>query len=207
MKKYLYAAAAALLLSSAAQAAPINYVLSSIKYSNSFVPTPADVASCTSCGVATAVDDGAGNITITGIAYAYSGGGNSYTTSWNGTTTLATGTSLVKGAGATCVDITGTNCVATNVIAGLAGNFYTGIGSDLVTACLNDRCRVDVSNVGTDLVLEIKRALSASPTSSFSQKYTMTFSVVPVPAGVWLFGSALGLMGLTRRNPARRRMA
>mgnify|MGYP001076450118 CR=1 FL=1 len=207
MKTHLFAAAAVLLLSSAAQAAPVNYVLSSIQYSNSFVPTPSDVASCTSCGVATAVDDGAGNITITGIAYAFNAGGNAYTTSWDGTTTLAVGTSIVKGAGATCVDTVGTVCAPTNVIAGLAGNFYTGIGSDLVTACANDRCRVDVSTAGTDLVVEIKRALSAAPTSSFSQKYTMTFSVVPVPAAVWLFGSALGLMGLTRRNLVRRTMA
>jgi hypothetical protein len=30
----------------------------------------------------------------------------------------------------------------------------------------------------------------------------MDFSVVPVPAAVWLFGSALGVMGLVRRKKA-----
>ncbi|MEZ5566474.1 MAG: VPLPA-CTERM sorting domain-containing protein [Gammaproteobacteria bacterium] len=202
MKKYLLAIAALGLFASGANAAPINYQLSSIKYANLFAPTPTDVTACTGCGIATATDDGAGNITLTGIAYSYTGGGNSYTTSYNATTTLAIGTSLIKDPGATCVDITGTNCVATNVIAGLGGNFYTGIGSDLVTACANDRCRVDVSNVGSDLVVQIKRALSASPTSTAFQQYTMTFAVVPVPAAVWLFGSALGLMGLARRKTA-----
>ncbi len=202
MKKHLFAMAAVLLFGSAAQAAPINYVLSSIKYSNLFVPTPSDVASCTGCGVATAVDDGAGNISITGVAYAFNAGGNSYTTSWDATTTLAAGTSLVKGPGATCVDTVGTVCAPTNVIAGLGGNFYTGIGSDLLTACTNNRCRVDVSVVGSNLIIDIKRALSASPTSSAFQNYTMSFSVVPVPAAVWLFGSALGLMGLARRKMA-----
>ncbi len=32
--------------------------------------------------------------------------------------------------------------------------------------------------------------------------YNFTFNVVPVPAAVWLFGSALGLMGLARRRTA-----
>lgn len=202
MKKYLFAMAAVLLFGSVAQAAPITYVLSSIQYSNIFVPAPSAVASCAGCGVATAVDDGAGNISITGIAYTFNAGGNSYTTSWDATTTLATGTSLIKGPGATCVDAVGTVCALTNVIAGLGGNFHTGIGSDLLTACANDRCRVDVSVAGTDLVINIKRALSASPTSSAFQNYTLSFAVVPVPAAVWLFGSALGLMGLARRKMA-----
>lgn len=32
--------------------------------------------------------------------------------------------------------------------------------------------------------------------------FQLTFQVVPVPAAVWLFGSALGLMGLARRQKA-----
>lgn len=32
--------------------------------------------------------------------------------------------------------------------------------------------------------------------------YDFTFNVVPVPAAVWLFGSALGLMGVARRRTA-----
>jgi hypothetical protein len=32
--------------------------------------------------------------------------------------------------------------------------------------------------------------------------YNFSFNVVPVPAAVWLFGSALGLMGLARRRAA-----
>jgi hypothetical protein len=30
----------------------------------------------------------------------------------------------------------------------------------------------------------------------------VSFSVVPVPAAVWLFGSAIGLMGVVRRKKA-----
>jgi hypothetical protein len=32
--------------------------------------------------------------------------------------------------------------------------------------------------------------------------FTFNVAVVPVPAAVWLFGSALGLMGLARRRAA-----
>jgi hypothetical protein len=199
MKKYLVSAAALMLLSSGAQAA--TYLLSSVTYQNTFAPVPGPVAACTSCGVATAVETG-GNVALNGIAWGYNGGGNAYTISFDATTTLAAGTSLNKLAGATCVDSSGTNCAPSNVIAGLAGDYFTGIGSDGTTACANNRCRVDVAIAGSDLTVIIKRALSASPTSSAAQIYTMTFAAVPVPAAVWLFGSALGLMGFARRKAA-----
>ncbi len=199
MKKYLVSMAALMLLSSGAQAA--TYLLSSVTYANTFAPTPGSVASCTSCGVATAVET-AGNIDLSGIAWGFNAGGNAYTISFSGTTTLAAGTSLNKLAGATCVDSLGSVCGATNYIAGMAGNMYTGIGSDNATACANDRCRVDVAVLGSNLTVTIKRALSASPTSTASQTYVMTFAQVPVPAAVWLFGSALGLMGVARRKAA-----
>ena len=47
---------------------------------------------------------------------------------------------------------------------------------------------------------DIRRALSESPTSTNFQTYYLTFAAIPVPAAVWLFGSALGLMGLARRR-------
>jgi hypothetical protein len=60
-----------------------------------------------------------------------------------------------------------------------------------------------VSWVGTTLVLENKQCTGAcltNPPGSGSSGYTYTFSVVPVPAAVWLFGSALGLLGVARRQ-------
>jgi len=206
MKKYLVSMAALMLLSTGAQAA--TYVLSSVTYANSFAPTPGNVASCTSCGVtqgpgvATAVETG-GNIALTGIAFGFNAGGNAFNISFSGTTTLAAGTSLNKLAGATCVDSVGTVCGPLNVISGMDGDYFTNIGTDGTTACANNRCRVDVATAGSDLTVTIKRALSESVSSGSSQSYVMTFAkVVPVPAAVWLFGSALGLMGFTRRKAA-----
>jgi hypothetical protein len=51
--------------------------------------------------------------------------------------------------------------------------------------------------------LENKQCVGAcltNPPGSGSSGYTYTFSVVPVPAAVWLFGSALGLLGVARRQ-------
>ncbi len=207
MKKSLLALTAMLLLASGAQAAT-TYQLTGITYENSF-SAQAPVAGCTGCITGTAVDDGFGNIALTGIAWYYNAGGSSYNISFNGTTTLAVGTTLAKVAGATCVDILGTVCDPLNIRSGMGNmNFYTALASDGVTACgtppvnVNaiNRCRVDVSVAGNNLTVAIKRALSESATSGNSQLYTLNFTAVPVPAAVWLPGSALGVMGLLRRK-------
>ena len=82
MKKF--AAIAALLLLANGAEASILYVLSNITYVNTFGTNP---VVCTGCGTGTAVDDGAGNITLTGIAWYFNGAGNEYTNSIDGTTT------------------------------------------------------------------------------------------------------------------------
>ena len=65
-----------------------------------------------------------------------------------------------------------------------------------------DRCRVDLSILGTGAVqLQIKRALSESTGTTSFQRLTFTFTPVPVPGAV-VFGSALGLLGLARRKLA-----
>lgn len=202
MKKYLVSMAAMLLLSTGAQAA--TYLLSSVTYFNTFGGS-SPVASCTGCGMATAVTGGnpGDAVALTGVSWVFSGGGNAYTISFDANTTLASGTTLSKLPGATCVQTLGAVCTPTNVRSGLGnGTFYTGIASDNLTTCTNDRCRIDVSVSGSNLLVVIKRALSESATSSAYQSYTMSFAQVPVPAAVWLFGSALGLMGFARRKAA-----
>ena len=85
MKKYLLSAAATLLLSTGAQAAT-TYVLNNITYDNTFGTAP---VICDGCGTGTAVDDGAGNITLTGLAWSFNSGGSQYSAMINGNTTLA----------------------------------------------------------------------------------------------------------------------
>jgi hypothetical protein len=193
--------AAMLLLSTGAQAA--TYSLTSVSYFNLFAGSLP--VSCTGCGVATAVTTGVANsaVVLDDVSWVFSGGGNAYNTAFDATTTLAAGTSLSM-TNNSCVQTLGSVCTPTNVRSGLAGpNFYTGIANDNLTTCTNDRCRVDVSLSGSVLTVTLKRALSESATSTAYQTYTMAFTqVVPVPAAVWLFGSALGLMGLARRKAA-----
>ena len=204
MKKYLLSAAALVLLATGAQAST-TYVLNNIAYVNSFASNP---VGCVGCGTGTAVDDGAGNITLTGIDWSFVGGGNSYTAGIAGTTTLAAATTLVN-SGGTCNYVSGTNvCDPLSIRSGWGQPaFYTGIASDGTTACgvlanplSIDRCRVDLSLVGTTLTMEVKRALSESTTSGSFQRLTFTFAAIPVPGAVWLFGSALGFLGFARRK-------
>jgi hypothetical protein len=207
VKKYLLSAAALVLFATGAEAST-TYVLNNVTYVNSFATNP---VGCVGCGTGTAVDDGAGNITLTGVAWSFAGGGNSYTASVAGTTTLAAGTTLIN-SGGTCTYGSGTNvCDPASIRSGWGQpGFYTGIASDGTTPCGGpptntgaiDRCRVDLALAGSTLTMEIKRALSESTTSSSFQKLTFTFAVVPVPAAVWLFGSALGLLGVARRRAA-----
>ncbi len=50
--------------------------------------------------------------------------------------------------------------------------------------------------------VNISRFTLTSPGSDYYRVNSVTYDTVPVPAAVWLFGSALGLMGVMRRKLA-----
>jgi hypothetical protein len=78
--------AALVLLAFGANASTV-YTLTNIDYTNTFGTA---TVTCTGCGTSTAVDDGAGNITLTGVSWYFPlQNGTEYSASFDGTTTLA----------------------------------------------------------------------------------------------------------------------
>lgn len=229
MKKYFFAAAATLLLAGGAQAATV-YTMTNAAYLNSYGTNP---VTCVGCGTGTATDDGFGNITLAGVSWYFNGGGNEYSATISGTTTLAPtytpitspanalpAGSVITGNTVTCTTISYAStdpCSTTGYRSSWAVPvFRTGLRSDpgagttcgqatnLANIGAIDRCRVDLSVVGNELTLKIKRALSESAGTTGWQEMTFTFqsATVPVPAAVWMLGSALGLLGFARRKAA-----
>lgn len=223
MLKQLVSAAVLVFLAVGAQASTV-YTLNNITYLNSFGTNP---VVCVGCGTGTAVDDGAGNITFTGVAWSFNGGGNEYSASFNGTSTLAptmtpvtnppnqlAAGSQLNTTSRTCNTVTFAQtdpCALTGVRSSYnQAVYYTGLHSggttcgNLSNANAVNRCRVDLSLVGDTLTLKLRRALSEGPGTGSFGEFTFSFqsAVVPVPAAVWLFGSALGLLGLARRQSA-----
>ncbi len=80
-----------------------------------------------------------------------------------------------------------------------------GLQTWLITSTLDPS--VEFSPVASDVAITIQNTLTATTnangeTAWIQKKITLvaTTAVVPVPAAVWLFGSALGLLGWMRRK-------
>lgn len=209
IRRQLLVVAALAMAAGTAQSATV-YQLQSITFNTSSAPGtytfgagPLAASQCISCGLSTVTDDGAGNLTVGQIQYLLKGFGADFTNTFSGTSTLGT-TSLIKTAGETCV----VNNAATHLCnpadhRGFAGNLYNGLMADGTTASPPAQFSALVS--GQNLVLRVRKARDDlfdpnKATSTAWLQMNFNYSVVPVPAAVWLFGSALGLLGIARRR-------
>lgn len=201
------AAIALLGLAGMAQAASV-YQLTSITFNTSSAPGtyafgagPLAASVCITCGSSLATNDGLGNITVDSLSYNLNGFGANFTHTYSGTTVLGAATTLIKGAGETCV----VNNLATQWCnaadrRGYPGDWYNGLLPDGVTAAPVAQFSALVT--GSNLVLRVRKNRDAVGGSSETAWLQMNFNytLVPVPAAVWMFGSALGLLGLARRR-------
>ncbi|MCL4790676.1 MAG: VPLPA-CTERM sorting domain-containing protein [Gammaproteobacteria bacterium] len=157
---------------------------------------------CSGCGISLATDDDLGNITVDSLTYTLNGFSANFTHTYSGTTTLGAATTLIKGAGESCVINSGGTqwCNAADQ-RGWTGNWYNGLMADGVSPALTHQFSALVT--GNNLVLRARMNRDATPVNDPDWlQMNFNYSVVPVPAAVWLFGSALGLLGVARRRAA-----
>jgi hypothetical protein len=157
-------------------------------------------SACYSCGIDTVSDDGLGNLTVSQISFRMAGFGADFTDTFSGTATLGTGTSLLKTSESCTVANAATQYCSPTDNRSFAGDWLTGLKADGVTPSLHAAFNAAVS--GNSLVLNVRKDLSLTPGANSWLQLNFNYSVVPVPAAVWLFGSALGILGLARRRTA-----
>ncbi|MGI9341258.1 MAG: VPLPA-CTERM sorting domain-containing protein [Gammaproteobacteria bacterium] len=90
-------------------------------------------------------------------------------------------------------DITATNVVCVN-------NDITDVCADYAAAPTDDAISILAGSLSVTLNNEVlfKQFIGGAPSASSFNAFTIT--TIPVPAAVWLFGSALGLLGWVRRR-------
>ena len=95
---------------------------------------------------------------------------------------------------------------ATSIVDIGGFTFGAGVGGDPILLATVEFTAALVAGV-TSLGLSewgaqpfVNDSFVAYPNLSFDQTATITVAAVPVPAAVWLFGSALGLLGFVRRR-------
>jgi len=142
-----------------------------------------------------------GDVAITNLNWSLRSFGANFLNQSNGDTTLGASTDYIKSFGS-CTLYSGTAtqyCSPTDVRT-YAGNWYDGLAPDGVTASNNSKFSASANANFLTLVLR-KPLLVTDPavTNSWLQ-LTYNFAVVPVPAAVWLFGGALGVLGFARRR-------
>lgn len=159
-------------------------------------------SACYSCGSGTVTDDGLGNLTVGSVNYRLAGFGADFSNSFSGAATLGVGTSLLKAPGETCV-INPPNTATQYCTPGdqrtYSGDWLTGFLADGTTPSVHAAFNAVVT--GSSLVMNVRKDLVlGTPGAKSWLQLNFNYTLVPVPAAVWLFGSALGILGIARRR-------
>jgi len=157
-------------------------------------------STCDTCWVSTAVDDGLGNLTLDSTSFRLVGFGANFRDVFAGTTTIGAGGALDKSSDTCTVFNSAVQYCSATDPRSYAQDWRTGLQTDGVTPSQTTTFSAIVT--GSDLRLSVRKPLIATdpfPTNSWLQ-LNFNYSVVPVPAAVWLFGSAAGLLGFMRRR-------
>jgi hypothetical protein len=202
MKKLL--AVAVLGLVSVSANAAGSYVLSVVNAYNPFSGAGTAVVAGPIATGGSATVDGSGNVSATGIQHSFVNVNATYNYTGGIWSAVVGGGSVTHSE--TCVQAAGnTSCSAP--LSGLAGLYATGLqngGAASNPACAPNAffgagaCdRVSITEVAGVSLTIVEQSEFAIP--GLASGFIYRFTAVPVPAAVWLFGSALGLLGLRRR--------
>ena len=210
MKKFLFAGVLTLL--SFGASADGAYILTDVAAYNGYAPAGAtlnNAGGTPTSGTATVTGS---SFTASDVTFSFSSANASFNYSngsWSGT---LGGSSVTHSE--TCVnelntDLSGPGTSCDNdTLSGLTGVWSglanSGAASNACSASsffaagdCDQISIVEVEGVSLTIIEQSEFALPGTASG-----YIYTFTVVPVPAAVWLFGSALGLLGWARRRAA-----